>query len=125
LSTGDEASRSLAGIFGGTLLPVGILLPVLGILCVTSEWSQRTAVVTFTLVPVRWRPVAGKLLAGTVLAALSVVACLAAAAIGNLLVGPIVDGNGSWTIEGAAIGEAFAFQLISVIMGMAFGMLLM
>ena len=28
-----------------------LLLPVLGILLVTSEWSQRTALTTFALVP--------------------------------------------------------------------------
>ena len=31
----------------------GFLLPVLGIMLVTSEWSQRTAMVTFTLEPHR------------------------------------------------------------------------
>ena len=31
--------------------PQGFLLPVLGILLITSEWGQRTALVTFTLVP--------------------------------------------------------------------------
>ena len=39
---------------------MGILLPVLGILLVTSEWSQRTAMVTFTLEPSRSRVIAAK-----------------------------------------------------------------
>ena len=34
---------------------MGFLLPVLGIMLVTSEWSQRTAMVTFALEPSRSR----------------------------------------------------------------------
>ena len=40
------------GSFGaGANIPMVILLPVLGVMSVTSEWSQRTAMVTFALVP--------------------------------------------------------------------------
>ncbi|MFD0473812.1 hypothetical protein ACFQ0B_40345 [Nonomuraea thailandensis] len=40
-------------------IAMGVLLPVLGILTVTGEWSHRTALTTFTLEPRRggcWRP---------------------------------------------------------------------
>ncbi len=43
--------------------PQGVLLPILGILTVTSEWGQRTGLVTFTLEPHRGRVVVAKLLA--------------------------------------------------------------
>ena len=43
-------------------------MPVVGILLVTSEWSQRTAMITFTLVPHRSRVLVAKLLAGLLLA---------------------------------------------------------
>lgn len=125
LFTGQGQGRSFARIFAGTLMPVGILLPVLGVLSVTSEWSQRTAVTTLTLVPSRWRTAAAKLLAGGALAASSVAVCLGVAAAGNLLVGPLVDGNGSWTLDAAVLGTSLLAQVIYVIMGMAFGMLFM
>ena len=35
--------------------PVVIILPLIAILAVTSEWSQRTGLTTFTLVPHRGR----------------------------------------------------------------------
>src|SRR5262249_17323898 len=38
-------------MFALATLPVTILLPIVGILLVSSEWSQRTALITFTLVP--------------------------------------------------------------------------
>lgn len=37
------------------VIPLDVLLPVLGILAVTTEWSQRTGLVTFTLEPRRVR----------------------------------------------------------------------
>lgn len=125
LFTGDAAGRDLASIFGGTLVPAGVLLPVLGTLSATGEWSQRTALTTFTLVPVRARTVAAKLAAGVLLALALTAVCLAASALGNLLVGGVVDGNGSWTIGAAAIGMGALYQVIGVVTGVAFGMLFM
>ena len=61
------AAVALYAIFGETsglqydeflslaLAPSQLLLPIVGILLVSSEWSQRTAMVTFTLVPRRER----------------------------------------------------------------------
>ena len=49
----EPSERTFINFMGVTATPQGFLLPVLGILLVTSEWIQRTALVTFTLVPVR------------------------------------------------------------------------
>ena len=57
---------------GGANIPMNILLPVLGIMSVTSEWSQRTAMVTFTLEPSRSRFLAAKFV-GTLIVALAAV----------------------------------------------------
>jgi ABC-2 type transport system permease protein len=40
--------------------PVVIILPLIAILAVTSEWSQRTGLTTFTLVPHRSRIITAK-----------------------------------------------------------------
>jgi ABC-2 type transport system permease protein len=53
--------QTLAHFFSATVEATSVLLPVLGILAVTSEWSQRTALTTFTLVPRRERVIAAKL----------------------------------------------------------------
>lgn len=44
------------------------LLPVLGIMLVTSEWGQRTAMVTFALEPQRSKVIIAKLVVGLILA---------------------------------------------------------
>ena len=59
----DPSDRVFQNFIGITATPQGFLLPVLGILLITSEWGQRTTLTTFTLVPRgrgssrrRWRP---------------------------------------------------------------------
>jgi ABC-2 type transport system permease protein len=125
LFTADPADLTFADLFQTALWPSAILLPVLGILAVTSEWSQRTALTTFTLVPERRRVAGAKLLAGAVLAALSVVAGMVFAAAGNVAGMAFADGNGSWDLGTKLLGAALLFQVINITMGVAFGMLLM
>ena len=51
----DDDDQNLLNILAVTVQPASILMPVVGILLVTSEWSQRTAMITFALVPGRLR----------------------------------------------------------------------
>jgi len=44
--------------FALAITPGSILLAIIGILRVSSEWSQRTALITYTLVPKRMRVMA-------------------------------------------------------------------
>src|SRR5690606_8882662 len=110
--------------FFGSLYPGNILLPELGILPVTSEWSQRTAQTTFTLGPVRERILEAKYAAGVerAVASAAVGAEIAAAAnLGALAAG----GDGGWGNGAVALGNAVVAQLIGVIWGLAFGMMLL
>lgn len=124
LSTLEAELRRFEVFFLGTLLPIGILLPVLGILTVTSEWSQRTALTTFALVPVRSRVVLAKLAAGAVVALASLGASGLVAAVANLVAAG-TGGDAGWGIELSQLGAAAVMQLINVVMGIAFGMLLL
>ena len=122
---GDADARTLSGYFRLSLYPVGILLPVLGILTVTSEWTQRTALTTFTLVPERHRIVIAKLAAAGLFAALSLIVSLLFAVLGNALGLLQADSDGSWSLPAAHLGQGLLFQVLSVVMGVAFGMLLL
>jgi ABC-type transport system involved in multi-copper enzyme maturation permease subunit len=124
LVTGRGEARTFSGLFTTSLIPVSIFLPVLGILSVTSEWSQRTALTTFALVPRRWRVLLAKVLGAAALALLAVEACLATAAAGNALGAAFTHGNGSWHFTGRMLGGALLAQLLFVLMGIAFGLLL-
>ncbi|MCG5442302.1 ABC transporter permease [Micromonospora sp. NIE79] len=120
----EEADQTFGSFFVPSLLPVGVLLPVLGILSITSEWSQRTALTTYALVPRRERVVTAKLVAVMVAALGSVLASLALAAVGTL-VASATGGAGTWQLDGSLILNAVILQVTSVLMGAAFGLLLL
>ena len=68
LVVGDAADHTFAAILDVGVKPAAVLLPIAGILLVTSEWSQRTGMITFALVPVRSRVLGAKLIASLLLA---------------------------------------------------------
>jgi ABC-2 type transport system permease protein len=116
---GEQADQSLAPLFRGTVEVTALVLPVLGILLVTSEWSQRTGLNTFALVPQRERIVLAKAIGAAVLTLGAVAAGLLIATIGNAIAG---DG---WELTLGAIGRLTLYQLISVLGGVAFGLAFM
>ncbi|MEU6036570.1 ABC transporter permease [Actinomadura sp. NPDC047616] len=125
LFAAPEEERTLAGFLSAALTGVSFLLPVLGILSVTQEWSQRTTLTTFALVPERHRVVAAKLAAGALLGAAFVAAALAVAAVGRGLAGVLGRSDGAWTIAPSQVATTVLFAVIAVFSGVAFGMLFM
>lgn len=119
-----DADQTFVNFFTASLLPVGVLLPVLGILSITSEWSQRTALTTYALVPRRERVVAAKLAAVSVTALASVLTSLAVAAVGTL-VASAIGGAGTWQLDWSLLLNAVILQVTGVLMGAAFGLLLL
>jgi hypothetical protein len=104
---------------------VALLLPVLGILLVTSEWSQRTALSTFALVPQRSRVLVAKLLAAAVLGVLGVVATLGAAVLATALTPVLTADTAAWDLTATQLVQTTLGQVLIVLVGVAFGMLLL
>ena len=102
----------------------GYFLPIVLILLVTSEWSQRTGLVTFTLEPNRWRIVVAKFLAGITLAFVVLAIGAAIAAVGVLL-GSLRGSSIWWNVELPDVWNFALGNLIGVFVGFALGMLLM
>jgi ABC-type transport system involved in multi-copper enzyme maturation permease subunit len=106
-----------------TQTPQKFILPALAILVVTSEWSQRTGLVTFTLVPSRGRVLRAKATATLGLGLGLIVIAFAVAAVGNLLSG-LRHGDGSWAFGAPGFGDMILVQVLTLLEGLAFGMLL-
>ncbi|EXG80121.1 ABC transporter permease [Cryptosporangium arvum] len=115
-----DAEEFLAFATGG----VSLLLPVLGILSVTSEWGQKTVLTTFALVPRRSRVITAKLLAAVAITVMSVAVTIVVALAGNLAA-ELLDRGGDWNLGLDAILYAFLFQLLNMLLGIAFGALLL
>ena len=119
-------SLNFGGFFGPMTVPMSILLPILAILLVTSEWSQRGALTTFTMEPRRERIVVAKLAASLIAAAGAVVAALVSAAVATLIAGVVyADPAGSWEMTGATLVNSIVLLLLGMLMGFGFAALLL
>ena len=95
---------------------VSFFIAVLAALMATSEWTQRTGVTTFVLVPARWKTVLAKSLAALVL---GTAAFVFSVVLGALLAAP----SGGWDLSAVELFNRWISQLISVFQGLAFGFL--
>jgi ABC-2 type transport system permease protein len=125
LVVGDAPDMTFAGLFAPTLFPLSVFLPIVGILSVTTEWSQRTALTTFALVPRRHRVAAAKLIAAVLLAVVVAAASLAFAAAANALGSAVAGGDGSWRLPAAELGEGVLYLVVNTLLGVGLGLLLM
>ncbi len=126
VATHSDQTAQYGDFVGAAAFVSSILLPVVGIMLVTSEWSQRTAMTTFTLEPRRMRIVVAKLLAGVTLTAFVIVFALVIGLVCNLLYGALqshqsVDWTFGWSgFAGFLINQTFAmlggFALASLLL---------
>jgi ABC-2 type transport system permease protein len=65
--------------------PIAVILPMIAILSVTAEWSQRSGLTTFTLVPHRGRVVLAKAIGLLLIAIVSMPGAFLVGALGNVL----------------------------------------
>lgn len=117
---GDERDQRFSTFVAFTLVPQGFLLPVLGILLVTQEWSQRTAIVTFSQEPLRRRVIEAKVLAALVLGAAALLLALLLAVTATFVFAPE---GGLAEVTAADFAELSFIHVSSVLQGLAFGML--
>lgn len=119
--TGDDDVRNLSNALDNSTQAMNFLIPIVGILLVTSEWSQRTAQVTFTLVPQRQRVLVAKIGAAVVLAVVAYVVAFALSAFFTALGGQEFGGEGAWSLSGSLIFQTLLFFLVSMLIGVALG----
>lgn len=106
-------------------IPLSLLVPVFAITIVTSEWGQRTALVTFALEPHRMRVLLAKLVTVVGLAAGTIAIALGLALAGTAVAGLIGDYSPNWNLGVDTVAWVFAQQLLFFVMAFAFGLLLL
>jgi ABC-type transport system involved in multi-copper enzyme maturation permease subunit len=105
----------------GMNTPMGILLPVLGVMSVTSEWSQRTAMVTFTLEPSRVRVVAAKLVSILIISVAALAIGLVLGSLANVLYGALSGNAVVWGNVGKFVVYYLLLYVFGMVTGFAFG----
>ncbi|HET7432999.1 MAG TPA: ABC transporter permease [Nocardioides sp.] len=123
VALGQDLHPKFVDFLQGMNTPMAILLPVLGVLSVTSEWSQRTAMVTFTLEPSRMRVVGAKLVSLVLVSVVALVVGLVLGSLANVLYGSLSGNDLVWGSVGKLVLTYFVAYILSMASGFALGAL--
>jgi ABC-type transport system involved in multi-copper enzyme maturation permease subunit len=116
-----QGAAGFDGFLGAASSGVMLLLPVIGVMAMTSEWTQRTALTTFTLSPRRVRVQLAKFLSAIVLAVVAMTVVILLAVAGTALAGAVTDHTTSYAGMGGQLAGAYLTIMLNVVMGAAFG----
>lgn len=123
LIEGSESSAGDYAFFASYI--TAVVLPVLAIMLVTSEWTQRTAMVTFSLEPRRSRVLLAKYLTGIVLTLVAVVTAVVIGLACALICQVVQSEQTSFDLGGAFLGGFLVTQVLAMSLGFAIACLLL
>ncbi|RYC07472.1 ABC transporter permease [Nocardioides zhouii] len=104
-------------------MPLSVVLPIIAILSVTGEYSQRTGLTTYTLVPWRGRVLSAKLVATLLVGVVAMFVALAVGALGNLLGSALTGLDAVWDVSLAEFGTIVLANVLGMLMGFMLGVL--
>ena len=119
---GDELTYSTFAT--AIRFPVVIILPLIAILAVTSEWTQRTGLTTFTLVPLRQRVITAKAISSVIIAIAAMALTFAVGAIGNLLGAAVTGRPPVWDVSATQCLYYVLGMVMSLLVGFMLGVLI-
>ena len=119
---GDRETLTFEDFASAVGIPMSVILPMIGVLSVTSEWSQRTALTTFTLVPSRGRTVTAKLINVLVIGLVAMLLAMAVGAVGNLIVSNAVGVDTQWGVSVAEVAQIVLASEIGMLIGFVLGL---
>ena len=104
--------------------PVVVILPLIAILAVTSEWSQRTGLTTFTLIPHRSRIITAKAISSVLIAVAAMALTFAVGALGNLLSAAVTGTTPVWDVTLTQCLYYVLGMVLSLLIGFMLGVLI-
>jgi ABC-2 type transport system permease protein len=110
--------------FGAAVgIPMTVILPVIAILSVTGEWSQRNGLTTFTLVPHRGRVIRAKLVCAVAVGAVSMLVAFGVGALGNVLGSSIRGTDLVWDMSVGTLLDIVLANVLGLLVGFTLGVL--
>ncbi len=122
--TGDGSAGDYASWLSLQGAPVVLLVPVLAILVLTSEWGSRTALTTFALVPRRQRVLTAKLAAVLLLTVAAFTFSAATTALSTALGAAVQDVPADWSLTWWQVVRPLVVLGVSVLVAFALALLL-
>jgi ABC-2 type transport system permease protein len=117
----DVTYDSFIAAAGG---PIAFILPLVALLSVTSEWSQRSGLTTFALVPDRRRIVLAKGLVAVLIGVPSILAAFGIGAVGNLIGSALADVPVTWDAGVSDLLLRGLGNIIGMLVGFMLGVLI-
>jgi len=102
-------------------MPLSVVLPIIAVMSVTSEYSQRTGLTTYTLVPWRGRVILAKLVSTLLVGIASMFLALAVGALGNVLGSAITGLDAVWDVSLTQFGNIVLANILGMLMGFMLG----
>ena len=104
--------------------PMSVIVPMIAILGVTSEWSQRSGLTTFTLVPSRGRVIGAKAIATLLVGLGSMAVAFAVGALGNVAGSALAGVDTVWDISLSMAPQMVLGDLVGMAIGFILGVVL-
>jgi hypothetical protein len=119
-SDADQTYENFAAAIG---IPMTVVLPIIAALSVTSEWSQRTGLTTFTMVPSRSRVVVAKLVDTVLIGITSILVALAVGVVGNIVGSYLAGVPTTWDMDVVDVLYILGGNVLGMLMGFTLGVL--
>jgi ABC-2 type transport system permease protein len=104
--------------------PMTVVLPIIAILSITGEWSQRSGLTTFTLVPHRNRVIAAKAISSVAVGVASMLFAFMIGAVGNMVGTAIAGTTMVWDVSVTEGVNIVLGSLLCLLTGTMLGMLI-
>jgi hypothetical protein len=104
--------------------PMTVVLPMIAILSITGEWSQRSGLTTFTLVPHRSRVISAKVISSVAVGVAAMLFAFLTGAVGNLVGSAIAGITPVWDVSTAEAANIVLGSLLCLLTGTMLGMLI-
>jgi ABC-2 type transport system permease protein len=105
-------------------VPMSVILPIIAVLSVTAEWSQRSGLTTFTLVPHRGRVLLAKALASVIVALIATGVAFAVGAVGNLVGTALAGTDTVWDLSLLDVAYVALGNTLLLLVGFMLGALI-
>jgi ABC-2 type transport system permease protein len=105
-------------------IPMTVILPVIAILSVTGEWSQRSGLTTFTLVPHRGQVIAAKAIAAVAVAVVTIPLVFGIGALGHLVGAAVTGLDPVWDLTVLNLATIVLANVLSLLFGFMLGVLI-
>jgi len=103
--------------------PMTVILPIIAILSITGEWTQRSGLTTFTLVPHRNRVILAKVIASVFVGVAAMLVALVIGVAGNLVGTAITGTELVWDVSVAHFLLIVLGSLVCLLTGTTLGIL--